>query len=150
MESATANHNQSLQVQIRFPRLLDPPHVLPQENNMVRTKRFPAQGHIRFFRCAITFTVVAGVAGCNEVFPCILAVAAPGQHVVDGKVGCASAILTFMSVALHDILAGKHDIFEGDTRIPSQPNNRRVVEFGTYRANFPIRIVMQELSLVQK
>jgi hypothetical protein len=51
----------------------------------------------------IALLMVASVAGCNKIFPCVATASASGDHMIDGKVFSFIAILAPMTITLEHI-----------------------------------------------
>ena len=94
---------------------------------------------------ATAFLDVALHAGCDDIFPSVLASSRTWQHVVQGQiVSVIATVLTAMAVAVEDIASGQGNFFIGRSNVVAQPNDRREREICVNK----LSIMLDLLSLI--
>jgi len=135
--------------EIRLPGFVHAADEVTNEHDVAGPKGLSVQFHAHLLRGAVSFLVVAGDAGRNEVFPRISAPAGLGQHVVDREVVPGSAVLAGIPIPLDDVLPREHDAFVRDTRVLLEPNDARPREANGGGADVFVGHRLHEMHLLQ-
>ncbi len=137
-------------VEIGLPAFVDISVKITKVDDVIGLERFAQQGHTRFPRGAVAFSVIAVGAGGDQVFPAVGAAPAFRDHVVDGQLFPRTAVKAAVVVAFQDILAGKYDGLVWDACISAQPDDRGVVEVRADGPDFLAGKIVQHFRLLKE
>jgi hypothetical protein len=101
-----------------------PAHVVFQKDRIRRFVWFFAQGHISFFRRALSFFRIAPFARGNQVDPGVATTAGTRCDVIDREVLPGAAILALVVIAFKYILPGKINALVRGVHISVQADDR--------------------------
>ncbi len=98
--------------EVRLPSIVNIPHKMPYEGDMIWTTRPSHQLHPGFFGGPVAFCVVTLNARAYQVLPGILTASGTGEDMVDRQRQIAPAAkLAAVTVAAKNVLAGEYDLF---------------------------------------
>jgi len=137
-----------MQKQVWFPSFIQRTDEVSDERHVIRPHGLSAEGHHRFFRCAIPFLVVASDTCANEVFPRVFTSAGNRNDMVDGQREIrATAEQAPMTVAPEDVLTRKNDLLKWNPDIEREPYDAGKRHGGRRRPNSQCLVGLDELHL---